>query len=474
MIMRVRFVAVLMTTLCVALASTPAVASHVSVDFGPIFGPGSDGDDFGVNSVGDGTACTAGSSGPESCPLTLLNNASTGAILLGFPIDFGNGPVSSLYANENGIVSFTGPITTTSFASLASVGQPVIAPFFTDLISVTFVGTVFELTGNFGQIMYQRGSASAMLNADGNFEQVDEVPAFSALWYGPTNASGAEIFAQLVLYSHASSATGDFDVRFRYGLADTDQYNTGSGTSGIAGLLLGSNSLNITGPILATTDYFYSFRGGKLVGAVVPPTLTCPTAAAQVGTPYSSALGVSGGVSPYTYSISTGSLPPVLTLNTSTGAITGTPTTTGPFTFTGKVVDSPLDGSQTGSTPSCTITVSPAAVLLQLSVSPTKVNFGKVPRSSVLSKTVTLKNTGTGAVSIGKVSVTPGAGTDSDDFKAHSSCPSSLAVRKKCEITVVLLSDDLGSRSATLNIPNNAGTSPQTVSLSADVKKVQD
>ena len=469
--MRVPLVAVLMTTLCVALASAPAVASHVSVDFGPIFGPGSDGDDFGTNSVGNGTACTAGSSGPESCPLTLLNNASTGAILLGFPIDFGNGPVSSLYVNENAIVSFTGAITTTSFASLASVGQPVIAPFFTDLTSVTFVGTVFEMADtNFGQIMYQRGSASAMLNADGNFEQVDEVPAFSVLWYGPTDASGAKIFAQLVLYSHASSATGDFDVRFRYGLADTDQYNTGSGTSGIAGLLLGSNSLNITGPILATTDYFYSFRGGKLVGAVPPLTLACPAATAQVGTPYSSALVVSGGVSPYTYSISAGALPDGLNLNTSTGAITGMPGSANAFLFTGKVTDSPLDGPQTGSTPSCTITVSPAA--LQLSLSPKRVNFGKVPRYSVLSSTVTVKNTGTGAISIGTVSVTPGAGTDSDEFKSHSSCPSSLAVRKKCAITVVLYADDLGSRSATLNIPNNATGSPQTVPLSADVKKV--
>jgi hypothetical protein len=39
--------------------------------------------------LGDGSgACVAGFTAPQSCPLTLLNNASTGAIPLGFSIDF--------------------------------------------------------------------------------------------------------------------------------------------------------------------------------------------------------------------------------------------------------------------------------------------------------------------------------------------------------------------------------------------------
>jgi hypothetical protein len=112
--MRMYFFALLVMS-CAALSVTPALAHHVSVDFGPVFGPGADGDDFGTDTVGTGSACTSGSNGPESCPLTLINNASTGAIPLGFSINFGSGSVSSLYIDENGIVSFTGPITTTSF-----------------------------------------------------------------------------------------------------------------------------------------------------------------------------------------------------------------------------------------------------------------------------------------------------------------------------------------------------------------------
>jgi hypothetical protein len=116
-----------------------------------------------------------------------------------------------------------------------------------------------------------------------------------------------------------------------------------------------------------------------------------------------------------------------------------------------------------------TITVNPAP--LQLSVTPSSLSFGTVPRFSLLFKTVTLKNTGTSAVSIGKVSVTPGAGTDRYEFVPIRLCPSSLAVGKSCEIIVVLFAEGLGSLSATLNISDNAAGSPQTVSLSATATK---
>src|ERR1039458_6599102 len=46
---------------------------------------------------------------------------------------------------------------------------------------------------------------------------------------------------------------------------------------------------------------------------------------------------VSGGTGPFTFSVGTGTLPAGLTLNTSTGAITGIPTAAGTFTI--KVTD---------------------------------------------------------------------------------------------------------------------------------------
>jgi hypothetical protein len=57
-----------------------------------------------------------------------------------------------------------------------------------------------------------------------------------------------------------------------------------------------------------------------------------------VGTAYSQSVLATGGTPPYTWSF-TGALPPGLSLNTATGAITGTPTTTGISSFTVTVTD---------------------------------------------------------------------------------------------------------------------------------------
>ncbi len=68
---------------------------------------------------------------------------------------------------------------------------------------------------------------------------------------------------------------------------------------------------------------------------VTPASLPAPS----IGNSYSQTLSSSGGVAPYVYSLSSGSLPAGLSLS-STGAITGTPTAAGPFTFTVGVHDS--------------------------------------------------------------------------------------------------------------------------------------
>jgi hypothetical protein len=79
---------------------------------------------------------------------------------------------------------------------------------------------------------------------------------------------------------------------------------------------------------------------------ISPATLTDPV----LNTPYSATLTASGGTAPYTFDLASGSsLPPGLSLS-SAGEISGTPTTSGTYTFTIDVVDSTtstaLDGSQ--------------------------------------------------------------------------------------------------------------------------------
>lgn len=60
----------------------------------------------------------------------------------------------------------------------------------------------------------------------------------------------------------------------------------------------------------------------------------------SVGVPYTHTLVASGGVSPYTFAITAGTLPVGLTLDTATGEISGTPTVNGLYNFTVLITDS--------------------------------------------------------------------------------------------------------------------------------------
>lgn len=77
---------------------------------------------------------------------------------------------------------------------------------------------------------------------------------------------------------------------------------------------------------------------------VAPPklviTTSSPFPAGTAGQPYGASLAASGGVPPYTWSITSGSLPDGLQLNGSAGAIGGTPSSPGTSTFTAQVSDS--------------------------------------------------------------------------------------------------------------------------------------
>ena len=75
----------------------------------------------------------------------------------------------------------------------------------------------------------------------------------------------------------------------------------------------------------------------------------------QVGVSYAIGVFADGGTPPYRWSLVAGQLPPGLSLTTSPGRITGTPTTAGTFTFTLRVTD---EGGQQA-TQQFSITISP-------------------------------------------------------------------------------------------------------------------
>ena len=96
-----------------------------------------------------------------------------------------------------------------------------------------------------------------------------------------------------------------------------------------------------------------------------------------VGTPYSAAVGIQGGVGPFTWQLDGGTFPPGLSLNATTGEITGTPTTAGTFNFTAEVTD---QGDPAGSpaTAQLTITINPSGPPGPLTITTTSLNSGTV------------------------------------------------------------------------------------------------
>jgi hypothetical protein len=73
----------------------------------------------------------------------------------------------------------------------------------------------------------------------------------------------------------------------------------------------------------------------------------------QVGVPYATQLVVSGGLGPFSWVVSSGSLPPGFSLNQASGIISGTPTSPSAPTFTVQVSD--LNGN--GDTATLTLNV---------------------------------------------------------------------------------------------------------------------
>ncbi len=99
-----------------------------------------------------------------------------------------------------------------------------------------------------------------------------------------------------------------------------------------------------------------------IVLSIVTPS---PLPQGTVGSAYSQTLGASGGAPPYAWSVTSGSLPIGLSLAGATGALSGTPTTPGVYSFAAQVTDS---ASATASAtfavtiqpPGCTYSIYPA------------------------------------------------------------------------------------------------------------------
>lgn len=156
-----------------------------------------------------------------------------------------------------------------------------------------------------------------------------------------------------------------------------DTWSAGAGTLP-AGLML-SPAGQISGtPTMAGTFGFIvqvvdsetpSMMATKSVSIMINPQLAVTTTTlpdGTVGTAYSTTLASNGGTPPVTWAVTTGTLPASLSLNSTTGVISGTPTTAGTSAFSVTAMD---HLNQTA-TQSLSITIHPAPLSITTTTLP--------------------------------------------------------------------------------------------------------
>ncbi|MFA6169166.1 MAG: Calx-beta domain-containing protein [Candidatus Margulisiibacteriota bacterium] len=142
------------------------------------------------------------------------------------------------------------------------------------------------------------------------------------------------------------------------------------------------------------------------VTSAAQPTITTNSLPnGTVATAYNQTLQAMGGTAPYTWAITVGSLPAGLSLNTSTGVISGTPTTAQTANFTVQVTDAAAKTA----TKALSITIDPAGVVSDPSIS------GISPASAYAGQTLIINGShfgSSGTITIGGINTQPTVWTD--------------------------------------------------------------
>ena len=310
-------------------------------------------------------------------PAGLVLNATTGAVT-GTPT--GSGSFSVQVKDAGGATSTACPITINPQLAVTC------AAVTTGQVGVAFNSGAMTVSGGTAPYTYSIvGTLPAGLVLNATTGAVTGTPTGSGSFSvqvkdagGATSTACPITINPQLAVTCAAVTTGEVGVAFNSG-AMTVSGGTAPYTYSIvgtlpAGLVLNATTGAVTGTPTGSGSFSVQVKDASGATSTACPITINPqlavTCAAvktgEVGVAFNSgAMTVSGGTAPYTYSI-VGTLPAGLALNTTTGAVTGTPTGSGSFSVQVK------DAGGATST-ACPITINP-----QLSVTCAAVKTGEV------------------------------------------------------------------------------------------------
>src|SRR5208337_4831209 len=322
--------------------------------------------DSGAMTVTGGTAPYTFSIGSGTLPAGLTLDTTTGAVT-GTPTASGTFTVEVTDALGNSSTSCMITINGSLSVTCAAVN--------TGTVGVPFDSGAMTVTGGTAPYTFSIGSGPlpAGLTLNPSTGEVTGTPtAPGAFTVQVTDSLGGVGTACMIAINPplsvtcAANNTGDVGVPFNSGPMTVTggampyTFSIGSGMLP-AGLTLNTSTGAVTGTPTASGTFTVQVTDalgnvGTACAITINPALKVTCQANNMGTqgvPFNSGpMTVTGGTAPYTFSIGSGTLPAGLTLNTSTGAITGTPTASGSFTV--QVTDA---NGAVGT--ACTITINP-------------------------------------------------------------------------------------------------------------------
>ena len=270
----------------------------------------------------DDVSVVEGNAGTVNAVFTVTLGASSGqTVSVNYATADGTATQPADYSSTSGTLTFT-PGQTTRTITVPVIGETV--PEANETFFVNLSGATNATIGD-------NQGVGTITN--------DDVPVTVSPATLP-NGAVAAAYSQTVT---ASGGTGPYSFAVTAGALPAGV------TLSVGGVLSGTPSAGGTFNFTVTASDSSAFPG-PFAGSraytltIAAPTIVLPAtplAGGTLGTAYSAAITpASGGSAPYSYAVTAGALPGGLTLNTATGAITGTPGALGTFNFSITATDS--------------------------------------------------------------------------------------------------------------------------------------